>query len=198
VQDPVVEANLCHRRPKYAVCLDAKYDWSNANVNGEFAVSYAGIDKILLGTKVKVEQSQKNPAFGVVDYNVGLQFNRNEDQTFAVTTEDQLQKVKVGAEFQVRDSYRGFAQVSYDTNAKDDADSMGYAVGLQQNISKTASMRGVFRKNMTASVLYSNNFTDSNICAKVAANFDFTKDPAQRASVEWKVVFGAGKPSCCS
>ena len=86
VQDPVVEANLCHRRPKYAVCVDASYDWSNQNMDGEVAVSYAGIDKILLGTKIKVEQSQKVPAFGVTDYNVGLQFNRNEDQTFAVTT----------------------------------------------------------------------------------------------------------------
>lgn len=108
-----------------------------------------------------------------------------------------MQKVKVGAEFQVRDSYRGFAQVSYDTSAEDAANSMGYAVGLQRNISKTACMRGVFRKNMTASVLYSNNFTDSNVSAKVAANFDLTKDPSQRASLEWKIVFGCGAKSCC-
>merc|ERR1712099_179488 len=93
--------------------------------DGEVAISYAGIDRMLLGTKVKVERSQKQQTLGVTDYNVGLQFNRNSDQTFAVTTENQLQKVKVGAEFKVRDNYRGYAQVSYDTNAKDDADSMG-------------------------------------------------------------------------
>merc|ERR1712176_461065 len=127
--------------------------------DGEVAISYAGIDRMLLGTKVKVERSQKQQTLGVTDYNVGLQFNRNSDQTFAVTTENQLQKVKVGAEFKVRDNYRGYAQVSYDTQEESSADSMSYSVGLQKDISKTAKMRGVFGKDMTASVLYSNNFS---------------------------------------
>ena len=70
-------------------------------------------------------------------------------------------------------------------------------MGLQRDISKTACIRGVFRNNQTASALYSNNFTESNICAKVAANFDFTKDASDRASVQWKIVFGSGKKSCC-
>jgi len=197
IQDPVMEANICHKREKYAVCVDATYDWSNQNMDGEVALSYAGLDKVLLGSKIKVEQSQKNPAFGVVDYNVGVQFNRNPDQTFAVTTENQLSKVKVGAEFKVRDSYRGFAQVSYDTREQSADNSMGYSVGVQRCISKTAKVRAVYRKDMTASVLYSNNFSDPNVCAKVAANFDFTKDPSQRASLQWKVVFGSGGKSCC-
>lgn len=190
VQDPVIETNFCHKRAQYAVCVDASYDWSNQNMDGEVALSYAGIDKVLLGTKVKVEQSQKMPAFGVTDYNIGVQFNRNSDQTFAVTTENQLSKVKVGAEFKVRDSYRGFAQVSYDTQEESSADSMSYSVGVQRDISKTAKIRAVYRKDMTASVLYANDFTDSNVSAKVAANFDFTKDPAQRASLQWKIIFG--------
>jgi len=198
IQDPKLEINLCQRRPKYALCFDTTYDWSNQNCDGELALSYAGIDRMLLGTKVKVERSQKQQQLGVTDYNVGLQFNKSPDQTFAVTTENQLTKVKVGAEFQVRDNYRGFAQVSYNT-AQDENNNaaLGYSVGIQRNISKTACIRGVFRNDQTASVLYSNNFTDSNVCAKIAANFDFSKDPSQRASVQWKVVFGGGKKPCC-
>eukprot|EP00483_Globobulimina_turgida_P013325 UN13349 len=86
IKDPKLELNLCKRQPKYAICFDTTYDWSNQNCDGELAISYAGIDKILIGTKVKVERSQKQQTLGVTDYNVGLQFNRNDDQTFAVTT----------------------------------------------------------------------------------------------------------------
>lgn len=200
IKDPKLELNFCKREKKYALCLDTTYDWSTQDCDGEVAISYAGIDRMLLGTKVKVERSQKQQTLGVTDYNVGLQFNRNSDQTFAVTTENQLQKVKVGAEFKVRDNYRGYAQVSYNTRSeeKDDGSGpLGYFVGVQRDISKTANIRGVFRNDQTASVLYSNTFPDSNVCAKVAANFDFTKAPSQRANIEWKVVFGAGKPSCC-
>ena len=80
---------------------------------------------------------------------------------------------------------------------KDNNGPLGYSVGLQRDISKTACVRGVFRNDQTASVLYSNNFTDSKICAKVAANFDFAKPPSQRASLQWKIVFGSGGKSCC-
>jgi len=202
IEDPKLELNACQRRPKYAVCFDTTYDWNNQNCDGELAVSYAGIDRMLIGTKVKVERSQKQQTLGVTDYNVGLQFNRNKDQTFAVTTENQLQKVKVGAEFQVRDNYRGFAQVSYNTGQEEKDNNkgpLGYSVGLQRDISNTACIRGVFRNDQTASVLYSNRFTDSNVCAKVAANFDFSKPPSQRANLQWKIVFGSGvgnKPCC--
>merc|ERR1712083_1251022 len=150
-----------------------------------------------LAPKSKWNNRKKMPAFGVTDYNVGVQFNRNPDQTFAVTTENQLSKVKVGAEFKVRDNYRGFAQVSYDTQEESSADSMSYSVGVQRDISKTAKIRAVYRKDMTASVLYSNDFTDSNVSTKVAANFDFAKDPSQRASLQWKIVFGSGAKPCC-
>eukprot|EP01084_Bolivina_argentea_P283409 485373_1 len=199
IKDPKLELNLCKREAKYAICFDTTYDWSNQNCDGELAVSYAGIDKILLGTKVKVERSQKQQTLGVTDYNVAIQFNRNDDQTFAVTTENQLQKVKVGAEFKVRDSYRGFAQVSYNTGQeeKDNNGPLGYCVGLQKDINKTENICGVFRNDQTASVMYKNNFTDSKICAKIAANFDFAKPPNQRASLQWKIVFGEGNKSCC-
>ena len=86
IQDPKLEVNLCQRRPKYALCIDSTYDWANHNCDGELAVSYAGIDRMLLGAKVKVERSQKQQQLGVTDYNVGLQFNKSPDQTFAVTT----------------------------------------------------------------------------------------------------------------
>lgn len=86
IQDPKLEINLSQKRAKYALNVDSKYDWSNQNCDGEIAVSYSGIDRMLLGTKVKVERSQKEQNTGVTDYNVGLQFNRNKDQTFAVTT----------------------------------------------------------------------------------------------------------------
>jgi len=198
IQDPKLEINLSQKRAKYALNVDTKYDWSNQNCDGEIAVSYSGIDRMLLGTKVKVERSQKEQNTGVTDYNVGLQFNRNKDQTFAVTTENQLTKVKVGAEFQVRDNYRGFAQVSYNTAAEEkDNGPLGYSVGIERKISPTASLRGVFRNDQTASVLYCNNFSESNVCAKVAANFNFNADPAQRASLQWKIIFGSGGKSCC-
>lgn len=74
---------------------------------------------------------------------------------------------------------------------------MGYSVGIERKISPTASLRGVFRNDQTASVLYCNNFSESNICAKVAANFNFNADPSQRASLQWKIIFGSGKKSCC-
>ena len=112
--------------------------------------------------------------------------------------ENKFQKVKVGADCHVRDGYRGFAQVFYDTAAKgDNARNMGYSVGLQRNISKNTFIRGVFRDNKTASVLYSNNFADSGICTKMACNFDFTKPPAERANLAWKMVFGCGSASSC-
>eukprot|EP01083_Nonionella_stella_P044524 119851_1 len=199
IADPKLELNLCHKRPKYSVCFDTTYDWSNQNCDGDLAVSYAGIDRLLLGTKLKVERSQKQQTLGITDYNVGLQFNRNADQTFAVTTENQLQKVNVGAEFKVRDNYRGFAQVSYNTGQeeKDTNGPLSYSVGVQRDITKTAKIRGVFRNDQTASVLYANRFSESNICAKIAANFDFTKAPGQRANLQWKLVFGTGCAKCC-
>jgi hypothetical protein len=199
VQDPKLEINLCQKREKYALCIDSTYDWSNQNCDGEVAISYAGIDRMLLGAKAKVERSQKQQTLGVTDYNVGLQWNRNEDQTFAVTTENQLQKIKAGAEFKVRDNYRGFAQISYNTGAEEkDNGPLGYSVGIRREMTNTSHIRGVFRSDQTASVLYANNFTDSNVCAKIGANFDFTKEPSRRASVEWKVVFGCGdSKSCC-
>lgn len=86
IQDPKLEINLSQKRAKYALNVDSTYDWSNQNCDGEIAVSYSGIDRMLLGTKVKVQRTQKDQTTGVTDYNVGLQFNRNKDQTFAVTT----------------------------------------------------------------------------------------------------------------
>jgi len=193
IQDPLLELKLCQQRAKYTLCLDSAYNWSNQNCEGQLALSYSGVDRMVLGTKV-VAKRQGDKALQVTDYNVGLQFNRNADQTFAVTTEDQFKKVKVGAEFKVRDSYRGFAQVSYQTA---DEQKLGYSVGVQRNISDTASVRGVMRSDRTLSMLYANNFTDSGVCAKIACNFDFAKEPAQRANLQWKVVFGSGKGPCC-
>jgi len=195
VQDPSLELKLCQQRPKYTLCCDTLYNWSNQNCEGTLAVSYSGVDRMILGTKV-VAKREGQKAIAVTDYNVGLQFDRNADQTFAVTTEDQFKKVKVGAEMKMRDSYRGFAQVSYQTS-DEESSPLGYSVGVQRNLSDTASLRGVVRSNKTMSVLYANNFTDSGVCAKIAANFDFTKEPAQRANLQWKVVFGTGKGPCC-
>ncbi len=106
--------------------------------------------------------------------------------------------MKVGAEFKVRDNYRGFGQVSYNTGQEEKGNNgpLGYSVGLQRDISKTAHVRGVFRNDQTASVLYYNRFTESNMCAKVAANFDFAKPPSQRAQLQWKIVFGSGGKDC--
>jgi len=195
IQDPTLELNICQQRAKYTLCCDTTYDWANQNCEAELALSYSGVDRMVLGTKMVAKREGGKP-LEVSDYNVGVQFNRNADQTFAVTTEKQFKKVKVGAEFQVRDSYRGFAQVSYQT-ADEETSPLGYSVGVQRNISDTASVRGVVRSDQTMSVLYGNNFTDSGVCAKVAANFDFTKEASQRASLQWKVIFGTGSASCC-
>jgi len=195
VQDPSLELNLCQQRPKYTLCADTSYNWANQNCEGKLAVSYSGVDRMVLGTKVVAKREGSKP-LEVTDYDIGVQFNRNADQTFAVTTEDQFKKVKVGAEFKVRDSYRGFAQVSYQTK-DEESTPLGYAVGVQRNISETASVRGVVRSERTASFLYANNFTDSGVCAKIAANFDFTKEASQRASLQWKVIFGTGSAPCC-
>jgi len=193
VQDPELELNLCQKRPKYTLCLDTTYNWQTPNLEAAFAASYVGSDRLLMGLKVELKK-EGDKAMEVSDHNIGLQFNRNADQTFAVTTENKFQKVKVGADCHVRDGYRGFAQVYYDTAAKKN---MGYSVGLQRNISKATSIRGVFRDNRTASVLYSNNFADSGVMGKLACNFDFNKPPAQRANLAWKVVFGTGSAACC-
>jgi len=193
VQDPELELNLCQRRPKYSLCLDTTYNWQTPNLEAALAASYVGSDRLLMGFKVELRK-EGDKAIAVSDHNIGLQFNRNADQTFAVTTENKFQKVKVGADCHVRDGYRGFAQVYYDTAAKKN---MGYSVGLQRNISKATSIRGVFRDNRTASVLYSNNFADSGVMGKLACNFDFNKPPAQRANLAWKVVFGTGSAACC-
>ena len=90
IQDPKLEINLSQKREKYALDVDSTYDWSTHNCDGELAVSYSGIDRLLLGTKVKVTRSASKQTTGVSDYNVGLQFNRNKDQTFAVTTYDMI------------------------------------------------------------------------------------------------------------
>jgi len=197
IQDPKLELNLCQKREKYTLCLDTKYNWNKPNLETALAASYVGTDRLLMGMKLQLKK-EGDKAMELSDHNIGLQFNRNADQTFAVTTENKFQKVKVGADCHVRDGYRGFAQVFYDTKAKgDNPRNMGYSVGLQRNISKQTCIRGVFRDNKTASVLYSNNFTDSGIMTKLACNFDFTKPPAQRANLAWKVVFGCGSASCC-
>jgi len=193
VQDPELELNLCQRRPKYSLCLDTTYNWQTPNLEAALAASYVGSDRLLMGFKVELRK-EGDKAIAVSDHNIGLQFNRNADQTFAVTTENKFQRVKVGADCHVRDGYRGFAQVYYDTAAKKN---MGYSVGLQRNINKDTSIRGVFRDNRTASVLYSNNFRDSGVCGKLACNFDFNKAPSQRANLAWKVVFGTGSGACC-
>ena len=85
VQDPSLELNLCQQRAKYTLCCDTSYDLSNQNCEGTLAVSYSGVDRMVLGTKV-VAKREGSKALEVTDYNVGLQFNRNADQTFAVTT----------------------------------------------------------------------------------------------------------------
>jgi len=196
IQDPEIEVNLCRKQPKYTLCLDTTYNWNKPNFESAMAASYV-YDRMLMGIKVELQKKGDN-AMQLSDHNIGLQFNRNAHQTFAVTTENKFQKVKVGADCHVRDGYRGFAQVFYDTAAKgDSARNMGYSVGLQKNISKQTCIRGVVRDNKTASVLYSNNFTDSGVSTKLACNFDFTKAPAQRANLAWKVVFGCGKGGCC-
>jgi len=197
VQDPELELNLCQKRPKYTLCFDTTYNWQRPNLEAALAASYVGSDRLLMGLKVELRK-EGDKSMEISDHNIGLQFNRNADQTFAVTTENKFSKVKVGADCHVRDGYRGFAQVFYDTAAKgDNARNMGYSVGLQRNISKSTTIRGVFRDNKTASVLYSNNFTESGVCGKLACNFDFTKPPAQRTNLAWKVVFGCGGSSCC-
>jgi len=198
IQDPKLELNLCQKRPKYTLCLDTTYCWDKPNLETAFAVSYVATDRLLMGLKAELKK-EGDKAMAVSDHNIGLQFNRNADQSFAVTTENKFQKVKVGADCHVRDGYRGFAQVFYDTAAKgDNARNMGYSVGFQRNIAKNTFIRGVFRDNKTASVLYSNNFADSGIATKMACNFDFTKPPAQRANLAWKMVFGCGSGgSCC-
>jgi len=193
VQDPKLELNLCQKRPNYTLCLDTTYNWQTPNLEAALAASYVGSDRLLMGLKVELK-NEGNKGIQVSDHNIGLQFNRNADQTFAVTTENKFQRVKVGADCHVRDGYRGFAQVYYDTAAKKN---MGYSVGLQRNISKQTCIRGVFRDDRTASMLYSNNFTDSGVCGKLACNFDFNKEPAKRATLAWKVVFGTGKGACC-
>jgi len=196
VQDPEVELNLCQRRPKYSLCLDSTYNWNQPLLEAAMAASYVGSDRLLMGLKVELRKDGDN-AVELSDHNVGIQFTRSADQTFAITTENKFTKVKVGADMNVRAGYRGFAQVFYDTAAAKDGRPMGYALGMQKDISKQTCVRGVVRDDKTASVLYSNNFTDSGVCTKLACNFDFTKPPAQRANLAWKVVFGAGKGSCC-
>eukprot|EP01084_Bolivina_argentea_P151408 264261_1 len=202
VQDPTLELKFKHKREKYCVNVDSKYDWSNQYCDANLAVSYDVNDKLLLGTKAKVERAQNKPSLAVSDYNVGVQYKQNKDRVFALTTENRLQKVKVGAEFRVRDMYQGFAQISYQFNAGGDNDDnkanpLGYSVGVQRKINDTANLRAVYRDNKTASILYFNRFSDQNICAKLAANFDFSKAPAERATIQWKVVFGTGGKHCC-
>jgi len=197
IQDPEIEVNLCQKRPKYTLCLDTSYDWNRSHCDAAFAASYGGIDRILMGFKAEIKKEGPN-AMELSDHNIGLQFDRNDDQTFSVTTENKFQKVRVGTECQVRDGYRGFAQVFYDSAAKgDNARNMGYSVGIQRKISDSTTLRGVVRDNKTASVLYTNRFKDSGVCTKLAANFDFAKPPAERANLAWKVVFGCGTPKGC-
>lgn len=202
LQDPTLKFDFCFDKKKgFAVCANTTYDWSNQNCDGEVAFCYSGLDRILIGAKVNIDRKKDKP-LSVSNYNIGFQFCQNADRTFALTTKDSLSKISAGSDFAVRDGYRGYAQVTYDTALQEN--NMSFAFGVNRTISDNSSISGVYYSDQTASFLYANNFTKNNICTKLGCNFDFKQNPADRARIEWKIVFGecckptqcATKPSC--
>lgn len=85
IQDPKLELNLCQKRPKYTLCFDTTYHWDKPNLELAFAASYVATKRVLVGFKAEMKK-EGDKGMAVSDHNIGWQFNRNADQTFAVTT----------------------------------------------------------------------------------------------------------------
>ena len=92
------------------------------------------------------------------------------------------------AQFKVRDGYTGYGRVSFDRNKTDNA--VGWAVGMKHDLNDSQTISGVYRSNKAASFQYHNKSPQQLWDAKVACNADFNKDPGNRYSLEWKIVFG--------
>ena len=99
-----------------------------------------------------------------------------------------MNTVTAGAQFKVRDNYTGYGRVSLDR--KKDENAVGWAVGVEHQLTDNQTVTGVYRGSNEASLQYRNISTGGKWDARVACNADFNKDAANRYSIEWKIVFG--------
>ena len=86
VKDPELELNLSHEKPKYTAKFESSYNWNTHQCKGNLGLVYTGVDKFVFGAMGELDRPSKNDPVAPSDYGLAIEFRRNQDQTFAVTT----------------------------------------------------------------------------------------------------------------
>jgi len=186
IQDPELKLSYVKRDAKYNVSVDTSYNWNDHNCDAEVGVVYNVNNNLNAGICVRAERPNSNSKVAMSDYNVAFEYNIQPNKTIAVTTENRIQVINVGGEVGFRKNYTGYGQVSL--NRINNA--IGWALGLKYGITETSHVSGVYRDNGVASLLYYSYLANNHVHANLGFNYDFTKKPAERATLEWKLIFG--------
>lgn len=184
VLEPTLETEISKQSDKIAWNLKGSYDWKVSGWEAESSVCYLGFDKFALGAKVSVDQPGKDKNIGVKDYNVKIEWQRSPDQTVVLQTEKKLSTVKLGGFATLRENYVGFAQVDLDRN---NMKKLGWEAGIEKKINDASSVTGIFRQGSVGSVLYKGKIEKFE--GHLAYNCDMKKQPGERHSLEYKLVF---------
>jgi hypothetical protein len=202
LEDPSLKFKVHRTHPKYTVDVEDSYDYQSGKYSVEPAFAYSGVNKFTFGVKAKFEGTRDAPAFNPTDYNIAVQYDHNEDQSFVVSTKNKATVITTSARVRVRGDWVGYARVSFDraAGAEEVKDSAGdstaapanplaFQVGISRKLSDNASLAAVYRSNGKASAMYNCKFPDSKVSAKVGANFTIGQNPIA-ADMVYKVVFG--------
>jgi hypothetical protein len=186
--DPEVTVDVDYRKKSFSVDGDATFNWSDNSVAANLSANYKVRDNLNVGGSVTVKKDGPESDIAVTDYGVAVEFQHNDRQKFAFTTDKKLQVLKVGAEVGFRKDYTGYAQVSFDH--KKQVDNLGYRLGLQYRIDGNSYLNAVYRDDRVFSALYRNRLPNNNVDASLAFNYSMDKLAAERVSLEWKLIFG--------
>lgn len=77
---------MSRQKEKFSVKLESKYNWNTKQCKGALEFAYVGLDKFVMGAMAELERAGENDPVGLSDYGVGVEFQRNPDQTFSFTT----------------------------------------------------------------------------------------------------------------
>jgi len=186
IQDPEFRLNYVKKDVKYNVNVDTSYNWNDHNCDAEIGAVYNLNSNLNAGVSVKVERPNSNAKVAVSDYNVAFEYNLQPNKTIALTTETRTQVINVGGQVGFRQNYTGYGQVNF--NRINNA--LGWALGLKYGINEDSHVSGVYRDNGVASLLYYSYLPTNHVQTNLGFNYDFTKKPAERATLEWKLIFG--------
>ncbi|ETO36330.1 hypothetical protein RFI_00732 [Reticulomyxa filosa] len=184
VEEPKLEAELSKKQDKFAFNWKNTHDWKNHGWETEAGVSYEGFDKLAIGAKVSFDKPSHDKNFGLKDYNLKLEYQRNPNQTFVLGTEKKFSEISLGGFAAVRDGTIGFGKLKIN---QIDREHPNWHVGVEQSVGDASTVTATLQDGTSSSVLFKGKLDKFE--GHLVYHCRWNKSPAERHSLEYKLIF---------